>query len=72
LPIRALFETILKKHGLDRAAHHGGDLTGVGIGIMFNQLEAILGDFKTFLHEEVAACNQACDDTEINDVLTRF
>jgi hypothetical protein len=57
---------------VDRAAHHGGDLTGVSIGIMFNRSEAILGDFKTFLHEEVAACNRACDDTEINNVLTRF
>jgi hypothetical protein len=72
LPVRALFEIILKKHGVDRAAHHGGDLTGVSIGIMFNRSEAILGDLKTFLHEEVAACDRACDDTEINDVLTRF
>jgi hypothetical protein len=72
LPIRALFEIILKKHGVERAAHHGGDLPGVCIGIMCNRLEAILGDFKTFLHEEVAACDRACDDTEINDVLTRF
>jgi hypothetical protein len=72
LPIRALFEVILKKHGVDRAAHHGGDLTGVSIGIMFNRSEAILGDLKTFLHEEVAPCDRACDDTEINDVLTQF
>jgi hypothetical protein len=36
LSIRALFEIILKTHGVDRAAHHGGDLTGASIGIMFN------------------------------------
>jgi hypothetical protein len=40
--------------------------------MMFNQLEAILGDFKMVLHEEVAACNQACDDMEMNDVLKQF
>mgnify|MGYP000226090647 CR=1 FL=1 len=66
------FFNILKTHGVDRAAHHGGDLTGASIGILFNRSEAILGDFKAFLYEEVANCDRACDDTEINDVLKRF
>jgi hypothetical protein len=58
MPSHNAFETFLRKYGVDRAAHHGGNLTGVSIGIMFNRSEHIFQDFQKYLYDENTACNQ--------------
>jgi hypothetical protein len=52
IPIHNAFETFLQKYGVDRAAHHGGDPTGISIGIMFNRSEEIFEEFQKYLHED--------------------
>jgi hypothetical protein len=71
-PIHNAFETFLRKYGVDRAARHGGDLTGVSIGIMFNHSEEIFDEFQKYLHEEIIAFDREWDKEEIADVLERF
>jgi hypothetical protein len=51
MPIHNAFETFLRRYGVDRAAHHSGDLTGVSIGIMFNRSEDIFDEFQKYVHE---------------------
>jgi hypothetical protein len=72
MPIHNAFETFLRKYGVDRAAHHGGDLTGVSIGIMFNGSEEIFDEFQQYLHEENIAFDREWDKEEIADVLEQF
>ncbi len=72
MPIHNAFETFLRKCGVNRAAHHGGDLTGVSIGIMFNCSEHIFEDFQKYLYNKNTACDWEWDNDEIADVLKRF
>jgi hypothetical protein len=72
MPIHNAFETFLRKYGVDRAAHQGGDLTGVSIGIMFNRSELIFEDFQKYLYDKNTACDREWDNDEIADVLKRF
>jgi hypothetical protein len=72
MPIHNAFETFLRKYGVDRAAHHGGGLTGVSIGIMFNRSEHIFEDFQNYLYDENTACNREWDNDDIADALKRF
>jgi hypothetical protein len=69
-----------QKYGVDRAAPHGSDLTGVSIGIMFgvsigimiNRSEHIFEEFQKYLYYENTACDWEWNNDEIVDVLKRF
>ena len=47
--IRQDVDRILKKHGVDRGASHGGDLNGVAILIMEERIDEIITDLEALL-----------------------
>jgi hypothetical protein len=58
----------LKPHGIDRAAHHGGDLTGPSVRNLMSNAEVIFGGIKKFLIDETLGDQEAeiinrCDRT---------
>jgi hypothetical protein len=67
--IRAVIEQdYLKPHGVDRAAHHGGDLTGPSVRNLMSKSEVIFGGIKEFLLSKTLLPQQAeiidrCDRT---------
>jgi hypothetical protein len=47
--MRKEIDEVLKKHGVDRGACHGGDFTGVALLILNNQLEEIFRNIEKVL-----------------------
>ena len=51
--VRKEIEAILRKHGIDRAAHHGGELTGPFLRKLSENAEKIFQDLKQCLLEAI-------------------
>jgi hypothetical protein len=67
--IRAVIEQdYLKPNGVDRAAHHGGDLTGPSVRNLMSKADLIFGGIKAFLLSKTSVALEAeivsrCDRT---------
>ena len=64
--IRAVIEQDhLKPNGVDRAAHHGGDLTGPSVQNLMRKADAIFEGIKEFLIAEILASNTTSGAQEV-------
>jgi hypothetical protein len=67
--VRSQLENILKHYDIDRAAYHGGDLTGTHVERFLQNAEDIITEFKVII---MAAEDKVCNENEINDVHKRY
>jgi len=72
--VRRLVEEVLRKWGIDRAAYHGGDLTGNLISKFCLSAENIFGEIKEKLRTYVEDHQHGClaTEEEVNTVCMRF
>ena len=72
--MRRVVEEILRKWGIDRAAYHGGDLTGNPISKFCLNAEQIFGEIKEKLRTYVEDRHHGClaTEEEVNTVCMRF
>ena len=72
--VRRVVEEILRKWGIDRAAYHGGDLTGNLISKFCLNAEQIFGEIKEKLRTYVEDRHHGClvTEEEVKTVCMRF
>ena len=49
--IRKKMELKLQEYGIDRPTYHGGDLTGVKVKVLFQNVDVIMAEFKLICNE---------------------
>ena len=60
--------TLLKKYGIDRPTYHSGDLTGVKVKVLLQNIDVIFGEeFRTVLIDAVE--DSDADEGEIKKVV---
>ena len=72
--VKRTVEAILRKHGIERAAYHGGDLTGAHIHIFCNKASVIFSEIEEKLLDihNAEGYEGLADEIEIKDVCGRF
>ena len=69
--VRIKLENILKKYGIDRPTYHSGDLTGVKVKVLLQNIDVIFGEeFRTVLID--AAEDSDVDEEEIKKVVDMY
>ena len=64
-----MLETQLLKYGISRPEYHGGDLTGVKVKVLLQNIDHIFGDFRATL---LGIDDRAADDNEIELILQMY
>ncbi|GFH54360.1 hypothetical protein CTEN210_10836 [Chaetoceros tenuissimus] len=74
LTVRRTIEALLRKHGIDFSAYHGGDLTGRPIQNFCENANQIFEEIQTVLIETVNSPGYSClaNENEVRDVCSRF
>lgn len=67
--VRQSIEELLKKHGIDRGASHGGELTGVACLVMEDRIDPLMKDIKQTLKD---ASTPDVPSTEVDEVIDSY
>mmetsp|Transcript_28857 Transcript_28857/g.33537 ORF Transcript_28857/g.33537 Transcript_28857/m.33537 type:complete len:286 (+) Transcript_28857:991-1848(+) len=67
--IRVKLETILAQYGISRPEYHGGDLTGVKVKVLLQNIDKIFEEFKT---EIMSIDDRAADDNEVTTQIEMY
>ena len=67
--IRIELEKVLKKHGIERPPYHGGDLTGVKVQVLFQNVDVIFGEFQ---EKVMAIQDRRADDDEVRQMFEMY
>ena len=67
--IRKKMELKLQEYGIDRPTYHGGDLTGVKVKVLFQNVDVIMAEFKLICDE----CEEkGATDEEVDEMVGRY
>ena len=69
--IHNLIEGVFKESGIDRAAHHGGELNGMNIQKVMRNAQTIFGKVKDTIIAEVPL-DERCSNEEVEGRCDRF
>lgn len=72
--VRRAVEALLRKHGIDFSAYHGGDLTGRPIQTFCEKANELFEEIQTVLVDTVNSPGYSClaNENEVRDVCMRF
>ena len=66
---RQKMELKLQEYGIDRPTYHGGDLTGVKVKVLFQNVDVIMAEFKLICDE----CEEkGATDEEVDEMVGRY
>jgi hypothetical protein len=66
-PVRAGIEEIVKRHGIDRGAYHGGDIQGNGCRLLMTDCSVIVSEIQDYLLG-LPDDDKHCTDEELMEV----
>jgi hypothetical protein len=67
--VRVKLETQLLEYGISRPEYHGGDLTGVKVKVLLQNIDKIFLDFKTLI---IGVDGRGADDDEVNSIIEMY
>ena len=67
--VRLTLEVSLYKNGIERPVYHGGDLTGVMVKKLFQNIDVVLDYFKTII---MNVNDRSADDREVELICERY
>ena len=70
--VRARMERALRKHGIDRPAYHGGDLTGVKVKVLLQKIDVIFGDEFEQILLEVPVNERLATNDEVKTMISMY
>ena len=67
--VRVKLEIHLPEYGIDRPEYHGGDLTGVNVKVLLQNIDKIFLDFKSIIMDIE---DRAAADDEVNSIIDMY